>query len=55
MGENLLDHHWIFDAAMIRPVPPQAGQVLMSMPKTRIRRCAQIIAARPASALAPHR
>ena len=32
--------------AMIRSAPPQAGQVSMSMPKTRLSRCAQVIAAR---------
>jgi len=32
--------------AMIRIAPPQAGQVSMSIPKTRLRRCAQVIAAR---------
>ena len=32
--------------AMIRTVPPQAGQVSTSMPKTRFRRCAQVMAAR---------
>lgn len=32
--------------AMIRTVPPQAGQVSMSIPNTRFRRCAQVIAAR---------
>ena len=32
--------------AMILSAPPQARQVAMSMPKTRIRRCAQVIAAR---------
>ena len=32
--------------AMIRSAPPQAGQVSMSMPKTRFSRCAQVIAAR---------
>jgi hypothetical protein len=31
---------------MIRTAPPQAGQVSMSMPKTRFRRCAQVVAAR---------
>ena len=35
---------WI--QAMIRSAPPQAGQVSMSMPKTRFSRCAQVIAAR---------
>ena len=33
---------WI--QAMIRSAPPQAGQVSMSMPKTRFSRCAQVIA-----------
>ena len=32
--------------AMIRTAPPQAGQVWISIPKTRFRRCAQVIAAR---------
>ena len=32
--------------AMILTAPPQAGQVSMSMPKTRFRRCAQLIEAR---------
>ena len=32
--------------AMIRTGPPQAAQVLISMPKTRFKRCAQVIAAR---------
>ncbi len=32
--------------AMIRIAPPQAAQVSMSMPNTRFRRCAQVIAAR---------
>jgi hypothetical protein len=32
--------------AMIRTAPPQAAQVWMSMPNTRLRRCAQVIAAR---------
>ena len=32
--------------AMIRTAPPQAGQVSISIPKTRFRRCAQVIAAR---------
>jgi len=32
--------------AMIRTAPPQAAQVSMSMPNTRLRRCAQVIAAR---------
>lgn len=31
---------------MIRIAPPQAGQVSMSIPNTRFRRCAQVIAAR---------
>ena len=35
---------WI--QAMIRSAPPQAAQVSISMPKTRLRRCAQLIAAR---------
>ena len=30
--------------AMIRSAPPQAGQVSMSMPKTRFSRCAHVIA-----------
>ena len=33
--------HW-----MIRIVPPQAGQVSMSIPQTRFTRCAQVIVAR---------
>jgi hypothetical protein len=45
MGKNLLNNHRILNA-MIRTAPPQAGQVSMSMPKTRFRRCAQVIAAR---------
>jgi hypothetical protein len=32
--------------AMTRSAPPQAGQISMSMPKTRLSRCAQVIAAR---------
>ena len=32
--------------AMIRTDPPHARQVSMSIPKTRFRRCAQVIAAR---------
>ena len=32
--------------AMMRIAPPQAGQVSMSIPNTRLRRCAQVIAAR---------
>ena len=32
--------------AMIRIAPPQAGQVSMSIPNTRLRRCAEVIAAR---------
>ena len=28
--------------AMLRSAPPQVGQVSMSMPKTRLRRCAQV-------------
>lgn len=32
--------------AMIRIAPPQAGQVPMSIPNTRLRRCAQVIVAR---------
>ncbi len=32
--------------AMIRTAPPQVGQVSTSMPRTRFRRCAQVIAAR---------
>ena len=34
--------------AMIRTSPPQASQVAMSMSKTRLRRCAQLMAARRA-------
>jgi hypothetical protein len=30
--------------AMIRTAPPQAGQISISIPQTRFRRCAQIIA-----------
>ncbi len=29
--------------AMIRIAPPQAGQVSMSIPNTRLRRCAQVM------------
>jgi hypothetical protein len=29
--------------AMIRSAPPQTAQVSISMPKTRLRRCAQVI------------
>ncbi len=32
--------------AMIRTDPPQAGQVSMSIPKTRFKRCDQLIDAR---------
>ena len=32
--------------AMIRTAPPHSRQVSMSIPKTRFRRCAQVIAAR---------
>ncbi len=32
--------------AMMRSAPPQAVQVSISMSKTRLRRCAQVIAAR---------
>lgn len=32
--------------AIIRTAPPQAGQVSISMPKARFRRCAQVIEAR---------
>ena len=32
--------------ARIRTAPPQAGQIAMSMPKTRLRRCAQVMATR---------
>jgi hypothetical protein len=32
--------------AMIRTAPPQAAQVSMSIPNTRFKRCAQVIAAR---------
>ena len=32
--------------AMMRTAPPQAEQVSMSIPKTRLSRCAQVIAAR---------
>jgi hypothetical protein len=31
--------------AMIRTAPPHAWQVSMSMPKTRFRRCAQVLSA----------
>jgi hypothetical protein len=44
MGEDLLDDVGVVDA-VIRIAPPQAGQVSMSVPKTRFRRCAQVIAA----------
>ena len=37
--------------AMTRTAPPQAGQVSMSIPTTRLRRCAQVIAAPPAAAV----
>lgn len=31
---------------MVRTEPPQAGQVSIAIPKTRFRRCTQVIAAR---------
>ena len=37
--------------AMIRITPPQAMQLSMSIPKTRFRRCAQVIAARRSAAV----
>jgi hypothetical protein len=37
---------------MIRTAPPQAGQVSMSMPKTCLRRCAQVIEARRSAGVA---
>ena len=39
--------------AMIRSAPPQAGQVSMSMPKTRFSRCAQVIGVVPANVRDP--
>jgi len=46
VAENLLDDERIFDAARFRTAPPQAGQVSMSIPKTRFRRCAHVMEAR---------
>jgi len=38
VGQDLPDHLGIFNA-MILTAPPQAGQVAMSIPNTRFRRC----------------
>ena len=40
-------------AAMIRTVLPQASQVSMSISKTRLRRCAQLMAARRCPGVLP--
>jgi len=45
VGEYLLDYLGILDA-MICAAPPKAGQVSMSIPNTRLRRCAQVIDAK---------
>ena len=37
--------------ALMRSAPPQAAQVSMSIPNTRLRRCAQVIAVRRAAGL----
>ena len=44
--EDLLDHHRVFGQAMTFTAPPQALQVAMSILKTRLSRCAQVIDAR---------
>ena len=41
--------------AMIRTVPPQGEPVSMSIPKTRLSRCAQVIAARHLTAVGSSR
>jgi hypothetical protein len=43
--EDCLDHDRVFDARVImRIAPPQPVQVLTSMPNTRLRRCAHVVA-----------
>jgi len=46
VGENLLNHYRIPDAGDDSHRPAAGGQVPISMPKTRFKRCAQVIAAR---------